>query len=282
MTETPEMVPTNATGFWQVIAKTPVPETTPETPVPGTPEVSVPEPPVADSPETEPAYTVLIDAMGQNAHNIPVSTEKIGIYVTGTASNPDVIWTAADLARFPHAGILRYDQTPALDKYGTGEADIADLEQYAGTVTSFVTQTQRRIAKGENGNAYGSRDTLIATAAALRAHGVDLVHVRCVLADWNLSQTEAAALLGTKIDGIEIMGVQWASPSSNPHTIVPDSTMTLAEANVDLNVTVPSWFAPRAAPPPPPPATEYHGIVVLSDLTTYTVQSKDKKTFTID
>lgn len=250
-----------------------------------TPEATFPETPIPETPTPEtatPAYTVLIDAMGQNAHNIPVTTEKIGVYVTGTASNPDVIWTTADLARFPHAGILRYDQTPALESYATHAADIADLEQYAGTITNFVVATQRRIANGENGNAYGTHDTLVATSAALRAHGVNLARVRCVLANWNLSESEAAALLGTHIDGIEIMGVQWASPSSNPNTVVPGGTLTLSEAEVDLNVTVPSWFAPRSAPPPPPPVTVYHGVVVWSDLSTEKVHSADKKTIVPD
>ena len=39
------------------------------------------------------------------------------------------------------------------------------------------------------------------------------------------------------------MAVQWASPTSNPNTIVPGGTQTLADANIDISVTIPSWFA---------------------------------------
>lgn len=253
---------------------TPEPAVTPEPVTPG------PAPIETETATAAPAVATLIDATHEHAGNIPSGTLKVGAYVTGTA---DIVWTAADYARFAHAGILRYDQSPALEQYGTGAANIADVEPGAGTISNFVTQTVRRIAKGMEGNEYGDRATITDTAAVLKAHGVDLGKVRCVLADWNLSETEAAALLGTDIGGIEVTGVQWASPTSNPATVVPGGTQTLAEAQVDLNVTMASWFAPHeTAPPPPPPPSAVKGVVVDAELNMFTVTSTDKKTWTVN
>ena len=35
--------------------------------------------------------------------------------------------------------------------------------------------------------------------------------------------------------------VHWASPTSNPGTIVPGGTLTLAQAQVDLSVAEDAW-----------------------------------------
>jgi hypothetical protein len=76
--------------------------------------------------------------------------------------------------------------------------------------------------------------------SALKAAG----HIKVDLwvADWSLSEAEAADLLTISGD-YPVVAVQWASPASNPNTVVPGSTKTLAEANVDLSITVASWFA---------------------------------------
>jgi hypothetical protein len=55
------------------------------------------------------------------------------------------------------------------------------------------------------------------------------------------------------------VGVQWASPSSNPNTVLPGpSGKTLREANVDLSVVdagwVPSGMGKAPAPAPKPVA----------------------------
>ena len=71
----------------------------------------------------------------------------------------------------------------------------------------------------------------------------DLTRVQYWLADWSLNEAEAEARLQPNLDG-GIVAVQWASPSSNPRTLVPGSSLTLAEANVDLSVTVYGWYRP--------------------------------------
>jgi hypothetical protein len=85
--------------------------------------------------------------------------------------------------------------------------------------------------------ATANQATLTRALRAAGHTGVDLW-----VANWSLSEAEAARLLTTSGD-YPVVAVQWASPTSNPNTPVPGSTRTLAEANVDLSVTVASWFA---------------------------------------
>lgn len=45
--------------------------------------------------------------------------------------------------------------------------------------------------------------------------------------------------------GHKIVAVQWASPSSNPDTPLPRSSLTLRQANCDLSVTLDYWHRHR-------------------------------------
>jgi len=72
--------------------------------------------------------------------------------------------------------------------------------------------------------------------AGSRPHGVNLW-----IADWSLSEAEAVRLLSTS-GAYPVVAVQWASPASNPNTTVPGGAKTLAEANLDLSITIASWF----------------------------------------
>ena len=53
------------------------------------------------------------------------------------------------------------------------------------------------------------------------------------IADWNLSEH----LAGLAAYG-DVYAGQWASPTSNPNTVIPGTNHTLATANVDLNVVL--------------------------------------------
>jgi hypothetical protein len=187
----------------------------------------------------------MIDATHASVHNIPHGTRKVAGYVTGTA---DIRWTAADWRSFPNAGHVRIDQRgdPSL------HAAVVDCEALAATPRVAAECIQARLAAGHSrGGVYASQDTVPAVAAALKAASVSAAHVDLWLANWNLSKAGATALLGTSMSGLRIQAVQWASPTSNPATRVPGSTLTLREANVDLSVTVNGWHAPPPAPPPP-------------------------------
>ncbi len=185
--------------------------------------------------------TLMIDAIQANAGNIPVSTPKVAGYVTGT---PDIRWTQSDWERFPDAGTVHIDQSPELAAYGSNAASVADIEAEAGTVSAFVTASQSRLRLGRLLWCYGTETTISEVSAALKGAGIPLGRCGAWLANWNLSQAEANAALGTSIADIRIVGVQWASPTSNPATIMPGSNLTLSQAQVDLSVTVPGWFAP--------------------------------------
>ena len=184
--------------------------------------------------------TLMIDAIHANVGNIPAHTLKVGGYVTGT---PDIKWTAQDWNRFPAAGTVRIDQSPQLAAYATNAGSVADIEALAGTVGAFVTASESRLRLRRLLWCYVTESTLQQVSAALREAGIPLDKCGAWLADWNMSEAEADAAVGTSMAGIRIAAVQWASPSSNPGTVVPGSHLTLSEAQVDLSATVPGWFA---------------------------------------
>ena len=190
--------------------------------------------------------TPMIDAIHANVGNVPASTLKVAGYVTGT---PDIRWTHQDWQRFPHAGTVRIDQSPGLAEYASNAASVADIEPGAGTVGAFVTASQSRLRLHRLLWFYGTQSVISQVSAALTAAGIPLSECGAWLANWNLSEAEADAALGTAIAGIRLVGVQWASPTSNPGTKVPGSNLTLAQAQVDLSVTVPGWFATHTLPP---------------------------------
>jgi hypothetical protein len=171
--------------------------------------------------------TTMIDSIHATCHNIPTGTRKAAGYVTGSA---DIRWTRADWDRFDprHTGLVRIDQS------------------FGGRVAHWV---RTRHAAGKRfSDVYANRSTFPAVAAALDAAGPQGMfhrHVRLWLADWSLSRAQAAALLGTYLDGHKIVAVQWASPSSNPDTPLPRSSLTLKQANCDLSVTLDYWHRHR-------------------------------------
>lgn len=193
--------------------------------------------------------TRMLDSIGSTADNIPTTTTKVAGYVTGTGGVP---WSALEWTRFAKSGRVRIDQSPgAVDPLGS---DVLDVESGASPAAAAVDWLKARIANNRPvGAVYGSGDALTAVEAAFKAGGVSPAnHLYVWLADWNLNEAEATALLGKIMYGMEVAAVQWASPSSNPSTIMPGSAMTLKQANVDLSVTLDGFFPPPITPPPPP------------------------------
>lgn len=206
------------------------------------------------------SYTVMLDAIRGNVSNIPVKTPKVAGYVTGTA---DIEWTPASWARFPSSGKVRIDQSPELASWVSGAADVADMESGAATQDGVIAGALERKAKGWLSFVYVAEGNFTALSGAVNAAGIS-GHVQYWIANWNLSEAEAAAALTG-----DVVAIQYASPSSNPATVVPGGTQTLTEANLDISVTVPSWFAYV------PPAPEQKGMVVTSSLQGYAVTSPD-------
>lgn len=196
----------------------------------------------------------LIDATHDNVGHIPGGTPKVAGYTTGTK---DIAWTAADWAMFPRAGHVRLEQGWAWGYAQAIGCDGFDVEAQAVTPAEVVQGVKWRIAAGLTWTTiYASDGLLAAVTRALQGAGPQgwyWGHVDCWLADWNLSEAEASAKLGQLIHGLTCRAVQWASPTSNPGTIVPGTTnVTLQQAQVDLSVSQPGWHA--FTPPPPPPA----------------------------
>jgi len=216
----------------------------------------------------------MYDAESRTAGNIPGNSLKVAGYDTGT---PDILWPDSLWGHFPYAGHVHIDQTPALESYAQGISNIADLEANAGTIQAFVNGTKRRIANDHMGWGYIGRGNVPIVAGYLLAAEIELSHVGLWLADWNLSREQAIALIGTKCAGLEVVAVQWASPQSNPNTIIPGSNLTLGQANIDASVALASWFPPAEQPVPVPQHAT--GVVVTSSLETVHVTSIDGHTW---
>lgn len=208
-------------------------------------------------------YQIMIDAMGINAVGIPVSTPVVAGYVTGSG---DVPWTQQDWDRFP-GGHVRIDQSPGLVSWTAGDADVADMEQQAGTQHQVIAGALARKARGWMSWVYVSRGALAALRGAVLAAQLT-GHVQYWVADWSLDEAQAAAQLTG-----DVVAIQWASPSSDPHTVVPGGTQTLSQAGADLSVTVPGWFAKQV------PAREGVLIAAQGPQQVIRVTSADGKTW---
>jgi hypothetical protein len=183
-------------------------------------------------------------------------------YTSGTSG---IVWTASDWEKYPNQVHIRIEQgyggfTPNMADY-----DVLDIENGAWTPETAATEVKRRVEAGYVGTTlYAGDADLAATAVLIKAFGdaVWVGHVDCVLANWNLNQAQAGAIVGTEVHGMTCRAVQWASPSSNPNTVLPGTTLTLKQANVDLNVVQSSWkpvVVPRGTSNPPtvaPPAAD--------------------------
>lgn len=209
--------------------------------------------------------TFMVDTTGNNADTLPLHLPAYGGYVSGLDG---VEWTQAQFNRFTGSKVFRYYQgigpVPPLNTF-----DVLDVENRAVTPQQAADIVRERVAGGiEWTTIYGSDDYLAQTSADVRAMGdaVWVGHVNCILANWNLSEEQATAIVGTYVHGMTCVGVQWASPETNPHTVIPGTTLTLSQANADLNVIDAGWipsagFTPPP-PPPPPPTSELSGLLI--------------------
>jgi hypothetical protein len=183
------------------------------------------------------ATRVMIDTIHDDVGNIPVNTPKVAGYITGT---PDIRWTNADWDRFPHSGKVRINQDGSTDVSEAGVADVADYEPGAFSEAQVLEWVKLRKHSHLACAVYVAASNQASLTNALREAGhtgVDLW-----VANWDLSEAEAVNLLTTS-GNYPVVAVQWASPVSNPNTLVPGSAKTLSEANVDLSITVASWLA---------------------------------------
>jgi len=210
---------------------------------------------------------VMLDAMGVNASRIPAGTHFVGAYVTGTGEVP---WSSADLALFPHARIVRIAQGAGLVPAYNGYDEI-DVENGAVTPAQAAQMIAERVNRGVTWTTvYGTDSTLLQVTNETRKLGDHIWngHVNYMLADWNLNAESAAAMLGKLIHGASCVGVQWASPESNPDTLTPGSNLTLKNSQVDIAVVDAAWVPSgpfTGTHPAPPPTVVAHGVLVTTD-----------------
>jgi hypothetical protein len=210
---------------------------------------------------------VMLDTVGANAGHIPAGTHYVGAYVTGLDAVP---WSAADIARFPHARIVRIAQGAGLAPAYNGYDEI-DVERGAITPQQAADMIEERVNRGVQWTTvYGTDSTLLEVTNAVRAKGEHIWngHVNYMLANWNLNEVEAAKLVGTLIHGASCVGVQWAAPETNPNTITPGGTEPLRVSDVDIAVVDSAWIPSgpfTGTIPPPPPTVVSHGLLVTVD-----------------
>lgn len=214
---------------------------------------------------------LMVDTIHADVSKVPPGVVDVDGYISGTS---DIDWTSGDWARFPNSKKFRIWQgyTKYTDIHGF---DIIDVESGAVTPQQAADTVEARVQAGIPWTTiYGGRDALAQCATLIQAKGHEIWngHVNAWLADWNLNQIQATALLETPISGMTCVAVQWASSSSNPYTPLPGSGLTLSQSNCDLSVALQYWNPSQGwdppTPNPPAPEPTYHGILV-------TVDSKD-------
>lgn len=212
-------------------------------------------------------FAQMVDMTHDAVGKVPAHFDYVGGYCSGLGSVP---WDAADWAKYGNARIIRIYQGAGAFP-GIAGFDEIDVETGAVTPQQAADLVEQRVNAGITWTGiYGSDAAIAETSTLIQAKGVRVWngHVYCRVANWNLDEVEASKLVGTYIHGMTCVGVQWASPSSNPNTILPGTSLTLAQANVDLSVVDVNWipsggFSPPAPPPPPPPPTTIDATLVM-------------------
>lgn len=225
--------------------------------------------------------TVMLDTIGANAGNIPLGTPYVAGYPAGLAP---VTWTPSDFARFTGSRIVRI-HNGAGNPLAPHLYDVMDIETGALTPQGATQLHRERVDAGIPWSTlYGTDANLALTIALIQNMGDHywIGHVNTWLANWNLNQAEAEALIGTEIHGATCVGVQWASPTSNPLTVVPGGNETLRAANVDISVVDAGYFPSgieTVVPVQPNPAPLDYGMLVTTvnggQFTAWSVTSTD-------
>lgn len=208
-----------------------------------------------------------VDMTHDAVHDVP----DLFPYVFGYCSGLDgVPWQPADWAKYNGRRVCRTYQGAGTFP-GIAGFDEIDIESGAVTPRQAADLVEQRVNAGHQWTTlYGSDAALQETSTLIQAKGAHIWngHVNCRLADWNLNAIQAAARVGQFVHGMSCVAVQWASPTSNPNTMLPGTNLTLSQANVDLNVVDSQWvpsggFTPINPPQPVPPTAQVNAIAVV-------------------
>lgn len=174
-----------------------------------------------------PVYSWGADCTGSRAGLLSLKTPVIWPYVTGEG----VAWSEEEIRLFRGAGAKIYlvNQGDASKPF---LGDEFDVESGAITPQQVISIIQARRERKWSTRVYGTYDTYREVTAELVTLGLRR-SVWWRIADWNLS----AHLAELELWG-DVYAGQWASPTSNPNTLLPLTGLTLAQAGADLNVVL--------------------------------------------
>lgn len=187
-----------------------------------------------------PAVIDMLDTIGSNAGAIPRGTRRVAAYVTGSGG---IAWSAASIAALAKKGVqfvARIDQSNSVLSLASFAVLVKDIEPGASTNLTADHEAAQRARLGLRTTLYCMASDFPILKQSVIAIGIGS-YVDYWVADWNMDRNGAIAFLAAHP---EVVAVQYASPSSNPGTLVPGSKRTLAQANIDLSVTRASWPMP--------------------------------------
>jgi len=173
-----------------------------------------------------------LDCMGSEVQQLIEAGAKpsaIWPYITGSE---DIPWTGDEIEHFRELGAAvyevnqGYEQGPAAALTG----DEFDFEARAWTLPNLLEVVAGRRKVQWSTRVYCSWISYGLIKQALADAGTGM-SVFFRIADWNLSEYLAAL----ELHG-DVYAGQWASPTTNPSTLIPGTNLTLAEANADLSV----------------------------------------------
>ena len=193
-------------------------------------------------------YGEFIDITGTFANDAPLVAGGVrAYYATGSGG---IAETAAQVAAAKAAGmgVILIDQTPGQTVFGSGVAQVGDIEAFAGTIAAAAAMVAERQAHGLISVLYVSQGSW----AALKAAIANPSQVYYWIANWSDSLASAEAFIAANAD---VVAVQFGDPASNPNTLVPGTSKTISQVQADIDVGRTTWldmFLPGPAPAPPP------------------------------
>jgi hypothetical protein len=183
-------------------------------------------------------FVQFCDVIGANSGNIPAlgAVGLVALYATGTDG---IAASAAEVLRFTSAGVgvILIDQTPSLAVFAAGFADVADVENGAGTFGAAAEAVLQRQMHGWQSTIYLAQNNIPAQEQAFSDH-VDRSLVLYGVANWqdSLAQAESA------LDANERWAyVQYGDPQTNPNSMVPGTNVPLSRAQADIDVAKADW-----------------------------------------
>lgn len=147
-------------------------------------------------------------------------------YISGTIG---IVWSADQITAFG-SRIYRVNQGYLQGPADALHGDEFDLEAGAWTIDQLLTIVQGRNRVRWTTRIYCTWQNYGAMKQRLAEEGIGR-NVWFRIADWSLSQHLADEELHA-----DVYAGQWASPQSNPDTLIPGTRIKLSEANADLNV----------------------------------------------